>query len=33
MESLKGTAYYYVRLVQANKMIAWSSPIWADLAR
>jgi len=23
-----GTAYYYVRAVQANRQIAWSSPIW-----
>jgi hypothetical protein len=24
----RGTAYYYVRTVQANGQIAWSSPIW-----
>jgi hypothetical protein len=27
-----GTACYYVRITQANRMIAWSSPIWAELA-
>jgi len=27
---LRGTAYYYVRVVQTNKQIAWSSPIWVD---
>lgn len=26
----EGTAYYHVRLVQQNKQIAWSSPIWVE---
>ena len=27
----EGGAYYYVRLVQADGNIAWSSPVWIDL--
>lgn len=26
-----GETYYYVRVVQANEQMAWSSPIWVDL--
>ncbi len=26
-----GTSYYYVRLVQSDGSVAWSSPIWIDL--
>ncbi len=26
----QGTAYYHVRVLQANGQIAWSSPIWVD---
>ena len=25
----RGTHYYYVRILQEDGMIAWSSPIWA----
>ncbi|MEO7650926.1 MAG: hypothetical protein ABIZ80_10705 [Bryobacteraceae bacterium] len=27
-----GTAFYYVRVVQRDKQIAWSSPIWVEKA-
>jgi len=26
-----GWVYYYVRLVQADGNIAWSSPVWIDM--
>ena len=29
-EAFAGSAYYYIRVVQANGEIAWSSPVWAD---
>ncbi len=25
-----GSAHYYVRIVQVNRQIVWSSPIWVD---
>lgn len=30
-QPLEGVNYYHVRLVQANRQIAWSSPIWVDV--
>ena len=30
-EPLEGSVYYYVRLVQADGNMAWSSPVWLDL--
>ena len=30
-DSARGTHYYYVRVLQEDGMIAWSSPIWATI--
>jgi hypothetical protein len=27
-QPVKGESYYYVRVIQADDQIAWSSPIW-----
>ena len=30
LDAAEGARYYYLRVVQKDKQIAWSSPIWAD---
>jgi hypothetical protein len=29
----KGTSYYYVRVIQVDRNMAWSSPIWVDYGK
>ena len=29
-EEIASSTYYYVRVVQADKVMAWTSPIWVD---
>ncbi|MDO8586758.1 MAG: DUF3604 domain-containing protein [Armatimonadota bacterium] len=29
-EGFSGNSYYYLRVIQDNKQIAWSSPVWAN---
>ena len=31
VEDLRGSAYYYLRVTQANGQMAWSSPIWVEM--
>ena len=31
-EPTTGTSYYYVRMVQDDRQVAWASPIWVNLS-